>query len=311
MLAANIFPLYILIALGYIAGRWMDVNLHSMAIIAIYFLAPVVNFSAMLRLQFDPTYIALPIAIFLGSAAIGITTYNFARRRWKDNSVNLISMSSVTGNTGYFGLPIILALFDPKYAGIYLLMNTGLIISELGLGYYFGARGHADVKGALMKVVKLPVVHAVWLGLLFNFLDVQPSALFIRYADYATGAWVLVGMMLIGIALGKQEKIVFEPRLIKWLFTAKFLLWPLFGAAFIAADSMFLHLFDPTIYAMMAIFCSVPLAGNLVAYAATLNLQPERVAGAVLASTLLALLTVPLALYLFRLYENLGLAFNH
>ncbi|PZO85761.1 MAG: hypothetical protein DI626_07185, partial [Micavibrio aeruginosavorus] len=214
LLAANIFPLYILIALGYIAGRWMDVNLHSMAIIAIYFLAPMVNFSAMLRLQFDPAYIALPVAIFLGSAAIGILTYNFARRRWKDNSVNLISMSSVTGNTGYFGLPIILALFDPKYAGIYLLMNTGLIISELGLGYYFGARGHADVKGALMKVAKLPVVHAVWLGLLFNFLDVQPSALFIRYADYATGAWVLVGMMLIGIALGKQEKIVFEPRLI-------------------------------------------------------------------------------------------------
>ena len=33
LLAANIFPLYILITLGYIAGRKMDVNLHSMAIL--------------------------------------------------------------------------------------------------------------------------------------------------------------------------------------------------------------------------------------------------------------------------------------
>lgn len=304
LLGQNIAPLYVLIACGYVAGRWMDVNLHSMAIVAIYFLAPMVNFGAMMKLEFDAAYAALPFIMLAGSAAIGCITYWFAQRRWKDNSANLISMSSVTGNTGYFGLPIILALFDEKYAGIYLLINAALILSELGLGYYFGARGHADVRGAIIKVLKLPVVYAIALGLSLNAMNIALPPLVERYTDYATGAWVLIGMMLIGIALGKQEKITFEPRLIKWLFTAKFVLWPLFGAAFIAADILVFGLYEPKIHALVAIFCSVPLAGNLVAYATNLNLRPERVAGAVLASTLLALFTVPLALAILRYYEN-------
>lgn len=304
LLGQNILPLYVLIACGYVAGKWMDVNLHSMAIVAIYFLAPMVNFGAMMKLEFDPAYAVLPLVMFLGSAAIGCTTYWFAQRRWQDNSVNLISMSSVTGNTGYFGLPIILALFSLEHAGIYLLMNAALILSELGLGYYFGARGHADMKGAILKVLKLPVVYALVLGLSLNAMGAELPPLVQRYTDYATGAWVLIGMMLIGIALGKQEKIIFEPRLIKWLFTAKFVLWPIFGALVIAADIMVFHLYDAKIHAMVAILCSVPLAGNLVAYAANLNLRPERVAGAVLASTLLALLTVPAALAILRYYEK-------
>ncbi|MFA5592727.1 MAG: AEC family transporter [Micavibrio sp.] len=304
LLTVNIIPLYLLVAAGYVAGRWMDVNLHSMAIIAIYFLAPLVNFGAMMNLDFNPAYTILPLVVLAGSVSIGCITYYSARKRWSDNSANLIAMSSVTGNTGYFGFPIILALFDPHYAGIYLLINTALLVSEAGLGYYFGARGNAGIKGAILKVIKLPVIHAIWIGLLLNMLGVEPADLVIRYTDYATGAWVIIGMMLIGIALGKQEKILFEPRLIKWLFTAKFILWPAFGAIVITADRLFFHLFDGTIHAMLAILCAVPLAGNLVAYAAALHLRPERVAGAVLASTLLALFTVPLALMLVRLYEN-------
>jgi malate permease and related proteins len=300
-LALNIVPLYIIIALGYIGGRWMDVNLPSMATVAIYLIAPMVNLGAMMQLKFDPEYAALPVFVVLASSIIGLLTYHFATRRWTDSSANLISMSSVTGNTGYFGLPIVLALFGPEWTGVYLFMNVALIISELGLGYYFGARGHADVKGALKKVIKLPVIHAVWIGLLLNMADVEPGTLFLRYWNYAIGAWVIIGMMLIGIALGKQPKIVLDARLIKWLFTAKFVLWPLAAAMFIALDVMVFKAFDPLIYQMVTVFCTVPLAGNLVAYATNLNIFPERAAGAVLLSTLLALATIPAGLALLSL----------
>jgi len=304
-LAANIFPLYIIIALGYIAGRWLDVNLPSMATVAIYIVAPMVNLGAMMQLKFDPDFIALPILIFVASCVIGFATSWLAHKAWGNNSANLIAMSSVTGNTGYFGVPIVLALFGPEWTGLYLFMNMALIFSEMGLGYYFGARGHADVKGALMKVVKLPVLHAVWIGLALNMLNVEPNDLFLRYWDYATGAWVIIGMMLIGIALGKQTRLEIDLRLMRWMFSAKFLAWPLFGALFIIADSMVFHAFDPIVYSMVAIFCSVPLAGNMVAFAANLNLHPERVSFAVIASTFLALFTVPFSLFLLDLYGKM------
>ncbi len=300
-LALNILPLYIIIALGYIGGRWMDVNLPSMATVAIYLIAPMVNLGAMMQLDFDPQYVALPLFIFGTSVTIGLATYHFATRRWGNTSANLIAMSSVTGNTGYFGLPLILALFGPEATGLYLFMNVALLMSELGLGYYFGARGHADVKGALKKVIRLPVIHAVWIGLLLNSMDVEPNDLFLRYWNYAIGAWVIIGMMLIGVALGKQARIELDARLIKWLFTAKFLAWPAAAAAFIAADLHLFHAFDADIYRIVTIFCCVPLAGNLVAFAANLNIHPERAAGAVLLSTLLAIVFLPAALMLLNM----------
>lgn len=303
-LISNIFPLYILIGLGYVAGRWMDVNLHSMAIIAIYFLAPFVNLGAMMQLKFDTALLALPIIMFCMSAGNGFFFYKLAPRFWKDTTGNLIALGSVSGNTGYFGLPIILALFDVKYVAIYMIMNLGIAVSEVTLGYYYGARGAASMRQSLMKVVKLPVIHAIWIGLLFNTLNIPPSELFLRYWHYATGAWILIGMMLIGVALGKHSALSIEPRLAKWLFASKFIAWPLMGASVIAADILLLHLFDPQVHKMIAIICSVPLAGNLVAYAANLNLHAERAAGVVLASTFFALLSVPLAVYLVERFAG-------
>ncbi|MCB9989828.1 MAG: AEC family transporter [Rhodospirillales bacterium] len=308
ILLENLIPLYILIGLGYIAGRWLDVNLHSMAIIAIYILAPIVNFGAMARLPFDLHFIALPVMAYLISTITGLIMYKTARHAWQNNTANLIAMGSVTGNTGYFGLPLVLALFGPEWVGLYLFMNLGAFINEVSLGYYFGARGNAVAKDAILKVIKLPVLHAVWLGLLFNLLHIELPGVFYRYWDYATGAWVIIGMMLIGVALGKLPRLEFDGRLMAWMFTPKFILWPLGGWIFVLLDMMVFHSFEPLIYKLVLIFTSVPLAGNIVAFAATLRLHPERAATAVLASTVLAIAVVPGNLMLFDLFRSIFLA---
>ncbi len=53
ILIVNIIPLYCLIGLGYIAGRWLDVNIHSIAQTLIFLIAPIVTFGAMTRLKFE------------------------------------------------------------------------------------------------------------------------------------------------------------------------------------------------------------------------------------------------------------------
>ncbi len=303
LLIANIIPLYILIALGFIAGKWMDVNLPSMATVAIYILAPIVNFGAMAQMNFTPEYIALPIIFFLGSCTIGLISYNAAIKLWKNNTANLIGMGSVTGNTMYFGLPVILALLGPEWLGVYALLNLGTFLNEVGLGYFFGARGHATLKGALIKVLKLPVIHAIWLGLFYNLSGLPLPESFTRYWDYSIGAWVIIGMMIIGVALAKQSKLEIDVNLMLSMFTPKFVLWPLFGFAMIALDRMYFNAFEPEVHLMLAVMTTVPLAGNLVAYAATLNLHPERAAAVVLFSTLFAFITVPLAVVLLQLFS--------
>lgn len=301
LLIANIIPLYIIILLGFIVGRYMDVNLPSMAIVAIYVLAPVVNFGAMAQMKFTPEYIALPVLFFIGSSVIGVISYLTAQKIWKNNTANLIGMGSVTGNTMYFGLPVVLALLGPEWVGVYALLNLGTFINEVGLGYFFGARGHATLKGALIKVLKLPVVHAIWLGLVYNLSGLALPESFTRYWDYSIGAWVILGMMIIGIALSKQSRLEIDLKLLASMFTPKFILWPIFGFGIILLDKAFFQTFGSETYTMMAVVSSVPLAGNLVAYAATLKLHPEKAAAAVLISTLLACITVPLAVIAVQL----------
>ncbi len=298
-LITNIIPLYILIALGFIGGRWLDINLHSMAIVAIYILAPFVNFGAMTKLDFNWHYVLLPVLLFGFSGIVGMTMYMSAHKAWKNNTANLIGMGSVSGNTGYFGLPLILVLFGPEWAGLYLFMSMSVLLNEVGLGYYFGARGNVDVKGAIIRVVKLPVIYGILLGMLANAAGFTMPDVMSRYWTYASGAWIIIGMMLIGVALGKMDKFEFDWRLLRWLFTVKFLIWPLGGFAFVLLDLHVWHSFEPVIHQIILIFTTVPLAGNLVAYAATLNLHPERAATVVLASTLFAILTVPLAVLVY------------
>jgi hypothetical protein len=301
LLIANIIPLYILIVLGFISGRWLDVNLPSIATIAIYILAPIVNFGALAQMKFTPEYITLPFIIFGISTLVGVLTYTLAHKIWKNNMANLIGMGSVTGNTMYFGLPVVLALVEPEWIGVYALMNLGLFINEVGLGYFFGARGHATLKGALIKVLSLPVIHAIWLGLIYNFLGFGLSDTFLRYWNYAIGAWVLIGMMIIGVALAKQSRLDIDLKLLASMFIPKFILWPLLGFGVIIADITTFQAFGPEVYLMLAVMSAVPLAGNLVAYAATLKLHPEKAAAAVLISTILACITVPGAVILVQL----------
>jgi len=301
LIIANIVPLYILIALGYISGRWLDVNLHSMAIIAIYILAPIVNFGAMAQMEFTPEYIALPIVIFALSTTIGTLAYKSAQALWKNNTANLIGMASVTGNTMYFGLPVVLTLAGPEWVGVYALMNLGTFLNEVGLGYFFGARGNATIKGALIKVLKFPVIHAIWLGLIWNLSGIELPHSFTRYWDYAIGAWVFIGMMIIGVALSKQKRLEIDWPLMANLFVPKFVIWPAAGFALVLLDLHVLHLFEQPVHLMTLVITSVPLAGNLVAYAATLKLHPEKAAAAVLIATIFAFVSVPAMITLYQL----------
>lgn len=293
----QIIPLLILIGLGFFAGRRLEVNLPSLAAIAIYILAPFVNFGAMARIELDPAFASLPFATFALSFGIASLSYTIARRIWTDETPNLVGMASVSGNTGYFGLPLVIALLGEEWVGVYLMMNLGSLVAESTIGYYMAARGQFSIQDSVKKVLKLPVFYGVILGLVFNYLDFQLPPIFETYWTYAAGAWVLIGMMLIGVALSKTGAFVFGPRMMAHLFAVKFIIWPLSIIGLLALDHAHLGMYDEEVYIMALIYGLVPLAGNPVAYAAQLGLKSERIALAVLLSTIFALIYIPVALH--------------
>jgi predicted permease len=299
-LVSAILPLYLMIALGYIAGRYLHVSAQQIAGIVIYLIVPVVFFGAVATTPLNPEYLLLPVIAFAMSACMALLMYAVARHLFPDATANLIGQASCTANTGYFGVPLFLSLQPEHTLGVYLLAIIGISISEATLGYYIIARGHFTAREAVRKLLRLPLLYACAAGLVANLVVTSwPEALSKTLLQFR-GAYVVLGMMMIGVGLSNLKVLKVEARFLTVLFFQKFVLWPLLAVGIILLDRLGPHLLDPLATRVILTFSLVPLAANTVAFAAQLRVHPEKAAAAVLISTVVALGYLPLAFGLLQ-----------
>lgn len=292
-LLIKIMPLYAIIALGYLAGKYLNVQKEAVARLLIYILAPVVVFNAIAAANLSPGLLALPVLFFLLGSLLCLVTYQVARVFWKDSTSNLAAFLAGTGNTGYFGLPVAIALFGPGVAGIAVVSTIGLILFESTVGFYITARGRNSVAESLRRVARLPTVYALLLGLAFNVAALKFGPEYDAAASLFIGAYSVLGMLLIGMGLAMITKLNIDIRFLAFTFLGKFAVWPIAAYGIIAADVAFIHLFDPQIHKVMILLAIVPMAVNAVAFATELNARPEKAALAVFLSTIAALFYIP------------------
>ena len=91
-LFTNLLPLYGLIGLGYIAGKYLKVDRESLANLVIYMALPVVVFGFIVNLELKLEYAFLPIMIYAIASVVGIGTLLLGRRVYGDNRANLMSL---------------------------------------------------------------------------------------------------------------------------------------------------------------------------------------------------------------------------
>lgn len=301
-LLTNLLPLYILIGMGFVAARYLKVERQSLASLAIFMFMPVVVFGFVVQLEFEATYILLPLVIFAVSVITGVGFLWIGRKVYGDNTANLMAMCCSMGNTGYFGLPLVFLFFNEQQTAIYIFMMLGGSVYEATFGYYLAARGAFDVKTSLKKLAKFPGLYAIAAGIIVNRLGLEPPELFWTYWAYFKGAYVCLGMMIVGAALANVQKLVFGPRFMALVFFGKFVAWPVLIYAFVAFDRSVLHWYAPDVHNLMLIMSLVPPAANIAAFAAQMNLKPEKAATTILAGTVFALVYIPAMIWLLDIH---------
>ncbi len=302
-LVLSLIPLYLIIAIGYGAGKWLDIDKHSIARLSLFIFIPVMVFGFIADMELKPVYIFLPLLIFIVQAIIAFATLSIGRKIYKDNRANLLAMCSSMGNTGFFGLPLVALLFDDKLIALYIFMMIGAIIFEATIGYYLAARGNFSTYDSLIKLSKFPALYAVTLAIIVNYLNINLPESFYTYWEYFKGCYIITGMMIIGIALSHMDKMVFGSRFISITFIGKFIAWPLLVGAFIAFDRAAFNWFTPEIYKLLIVMAIVPPAANVVAFATQMNLRPEKAAATILLGTVFALFYIPIILIWLGIYS--------
>jgi hypothetical protein len=218
---------------------------------------------------------------------------------WKDSTRNILAFASGTANTGYFGLPVAISIFGKSAIGVASLALLGTSLYTNSLGYFLAVSGQHTAKESLMKVLKLPILYTFFLGLIVNNLDIKLGAIYFDMANNFNGAFVILGMMIIGLGLAGIKDFKFDLRFIIWTLFTKFFLWPLIILAIILLDSLMFKIYDYNLYKLLILMAIVPVATNIVSYGTVLKAQPEKLSLVVFISTFFALFYVPLISTLF------------
>lgn len=300
-LLTKLLPLYATMGAGGFLSRRHEGNMATaLALLQIYLIAPIVIFANLLKLQMVPELVVMPVLWFLFVAAISTATNGIARRLGSDYAP-ILAQASGGANTGYLGVPIALILFPADWMPVYFFIMLGGFFYESTLGYYWVARGRFSSREAVKSLLKLPTFYALLAGLAGNALGLELPPMWDGIVRDFMGAYVILGALILGFAIGQNRSFVLNPRFLGALFSIKFLVWPALMFGLLAALRAVLPDLPRAASDCALLMSIMPLAANSAAFAALLKIHPEETATAVALSTVLSLVTVPFYVLLFGL----------
>ncbi|WP_431474090.1 AEC family transporter [Marinobacter sp. KM021] len=297
-LFVKLLPLYVTVALGWVAGRYLEASGKHIAGIMLYIVTPSVVFSGVMAAPLTPQVILLPALVFGFCTVIALIHLAIARKLLTDGSASVIPLSVGTGNTGYFGIPVALLLFGEQGLALYIVCMLGTTLFENSVGFYLAARGKYSIRDALVRVARLPSVYAFAAAVALNLSGVSIPGAFVPLFDNLRGAYSILGMMIIGMGILSFRGLAGNPVFTGLAFFGKFVSWPALALAFWWLDAQVLGIYDLAVHQAIFLISITPIAANTVVIATLLDAAPRQAAGTTLLSTLFALGFIPVMIAL-------------
>lgn len=298
---AKIISLIFFSFIGYIAGRYFNVCQKSIANIIIYLISPLFNFYIMATSEIAPELLGIIPFQTLVCLSIGIPSFYIAKIFFKDSRVNLLSLTLSTPNAGYFGIPLVLIFFGDKFLAHQLLIAVGTGFSVYTFGFYIMNRAKFNFRTCILKVAQVPIMYAVILGFFFSKTTLEIPDFLLPSFEMLKGAYGVLGLMMIGIGIGKARKIAFDLKLISFAVIGKFMAYPIITFIFIFIDNHTLNILDNKTEQLFYLGSLMPLGINTINFAALTQEREAEAATLVLLSSVIACILIPLYLTYFRL----------
>ena len=277
-------PVFILAAVGY---GWVklgfEYRVEFVTRLAMTLAVPCLIFVALMTADIDPQALgSLSLASFTAYGLVSIVFLGIIKLRKLDTSTYLAPL--VFGNTGNLGLPLAMFAFGEEGLSYAVVVFAVMAILSFTIGVWVVAGG-----GSPIRVIKEPVVAATFLGALFLWQGWQTPI-------FLTNALELIGQMAIpimlitlGVAIARLE--TNDMGRAVWLSAIKVVVSA--GAAWTAARWFGLA---PIPSAVLIVQLATPVAVTSYLLAKKYGHEAQPVAGLVVASTLLCVISLPLIL---------------
>ena len=299
----QVFPLFGIVFLGFIAVKYIDVSLDTLGKLTLYVLNPVIFFHGAYTVEPQLEYLFIPLLYWVVATGIAFVFFSLGKIFWKDHKMNhLLGYTAGASNVGFLGYPLVIMILGDEYFGIATMIVMGFALYENTTGLFLAANGKYSLKDSLLVVAKIPTVYAFVLGVVLNFggIDLLPSVL--STTESFKGAYTVIGMMIIGGGLAHISFAHFDAKLITWGLFTRLAVWPLLAISGVLLDFHFLHFYSADLYAVMLLLSTMSLAGSTVVFANEFHLHAKKAAVLVSLSLFVSLFTIPLYWAFFSEY---------
>ena len=270
-------------------------HLSTMSAILIYVWSPCMIVSSFLSLDYSLSnllYMGLFFVVsFIVQLLFLLLVFLVFKKKFHISKYRMLTIGSVLGNCGFFGLPLIKALLpqNPEvacYSSIYVI-SMNLLVFTAGIYCLTQDKKYISLKAAIMNPTFFSILVAIPLYI-FSASEWLP--------DLAKDSIGLLGkmttpmcMFILGIRLGTMDfKKLFTNSFVYFACIGKLIVFPLFAYACV----FFLPLPAP-FKASILILAATPCASIILNLAEIHGKEQEMSANCILLSTILCILTIP------------------
>ncbi|QHJ70135.1 AEC family transporter [Planococcus halotolerans] len=294
-----ISPMFLLIIAGVFLHRKFAFNLQTFSHLLIYFLLPIVCFKNVYEADMTGStinqviiYLLIFNGILIGISIMISKIYNFDRKL-----SSTFQNGSVLSNSANFGLPVSSLVFsaNPLGLSIQIIIAVAQNILTYTWGFYNSVSASAEGKGVLKKILKLPILHALILALIFRYFHITIPEPIYNPLNNAANAFVAVALITLGAQIA-YIKIKTISKVVIFSSLFRLLLSPVIGLLVILMLGV-----EGTVAQALFISSSFPSNRSASLLALEYDNYPEVASSVVVITTISSCFTVAFVIYLSQL----------
>ncbi len=200
------------------------------------------------------------------------------------------TLMTMFGNTGFIGLPLVIALLGSRYAIYVAVYNLffHLIIYTYGI-HLLSRHGDEEKKSNWKNCINTGTISSILTLLIFWFKIPVPT-IASQSVDYMGKATTFLALFIVGISLAQAslKEIFKEVRLYPFVLIRQLIL------PIIAALVLRMVLPDANMRATLIVLCAVPVGNLALMLARARNQDAEVLSKGIILTTILSIITIPI-----------------
>lgn len=290
-------PILMLLVVGALLQRKFQFNLKALSQLITYCFMPAAVFINIYETEVNMTVlgqITVFIVLFIGSQMV--LSHYLAKMLKLDRKESAIFKNSVVLiNSGNYGIPVAQMLFVTQPIGV--AIQVILVIFQNMTTYTYGLYNLISSTKSGIAIVrdflKMPIVHALIFGAIFNYFMIPIPQTFRIPLDYIADGFIAVALITLGAQLSQIEmRTMFNKTIFVSCFT-RLVVGPAIALVIILVLGL-----DGVVAQSLFIASAFPTSRNSSSLALEYDVESATAAQTVLFSTIISCLTVTVVIYI-------------